>query len=241
MSRLEEQIEIANPQQPHCAVVLLLDTSGSMTGDKIRLLNEGFKMFRMDIVGDEEKGVEGDQLAAKRVDLAVITFGGSVNLIHDFSAVGDLELTEFAADGGTPMAEAILRAIEAIEHRKQGYKSKGIDYYRPWIFMITDGDPTDMQPGDTKWSDVMKKVHDGEVNKKFMFFAVAVEPANTDVLSQIAPPNRPPVRLKGNRFGPMFKWLSNSLGEGGVSGSKVGDQVKLENPVAAGWAEVPTD
>lgn len=134
------------------------------------------------------------------------------------------------------MGEAIAKAIDLIEQRKQQYRDKGMDYYRPWIFMITDGEPTDMQPGNTMWNDVIRKVHDGEANKKFMFFAVAVEPANTELLRQIAPSNRPPIKLKEGRFKDLFNWLSKSQSK--VSASKVGEQVALENPVAAGWGEV---
>ncbi len=234
MAKLEDRIEIANPQQPHCATVLLLDTSGSMSGEKIAALNAGIRDFRTDIVGDG--GFEGDTLAAKRIDLAVVTFGRDVSVAHDFSSVPDFEPPQLTADGYTPMGEALVRAIELVETRKQQYKSQGIDYYRPWIFMITDGDPTDMQPGDAKWNEVVKKVHEGEANKKFMFFAVAVEPANTDTLKQIAPPNRPPVKLKGSKFREMFQWLSRSQSK--VSASKVGEQITVENPVAAGWGQL---
>jgi uncharacterized protein YegL len=236
MSKLEERIEIANPQQPHCATVLLVDTSGSMAGEKIYALNEGIKVFKAEIVGDEAQHIQGDELAAKRVELAVVSFGGSVNVLHDFSSIQDFEPPALVADGGTPMGEAVLRAVDLVEQRKEQYKSQGIDYYRPWIFMITDGEPTDMQPGDSKWNEVLGKVREGEANKKFMFFAVAVEPANTELLKKIAPPNRPPVCLKGNRFREMFQWLSKSQSK--VSASKLGEQVALENPVAAGWGQI---
>lgn len=231
MAKLEDRIEIANPHQPHCATILLLDTSGSMSeGGKINALTTGLTIFKEDISKDEQ--------ASKRVDLSVITFGGNVTVTHDFSSIEEFEPPVLSADGYTPMGEAILKAIELIELRKQQYKNKGIDYFRPWIFMITDGEPTDMKPGDSKWNEITRKVHDGENNKKFMFFAVAVEPANTDLLKQIAPPNRPPVKLKEGRFKDLFTWLSKSQSK--VSTSKVGEQVALENPVAAGWGEVST-
>ncbi|MCF6147715.1 MAG: VWA domain-containing protein [Candidatus Kuenenia sp.] len=231
MAKLEDRIEIANPHQPHCATVLLLDTSGSMSeGGKINALTNGLTIFKED--------VSKDDLASKRVDISVITFGGSVAVTHDFSSIEEFEPPVLSADGYTPMGDAILKAIELIEQRKQQYKNKGIDYYRPWIFMITDGEPTDMVPGDLKWNEVTRKVHDGENNKKFMFFAVAVETANTDLLRQIAPPNRPPIRLKEGKFKDLFTWLSKSQSK--VSTSKMGEQVALENPVAAGWGEIST-
>ena len=69
LQTLEERIEIANPQHPHCATVLVLDTSGSMAGDKIRQLNEGVRFFVDD--------VSSDDLARKRVDLAVFSFAAT--------------------------------------------------------------------------------------------------------------------------------------------------------------------
>jgi len=229
MSMLEERIEIANPTQPHCAVVLLLDTSGSMSGEKIVALNEGMRTLKDDIAKDE--------LASKRVDLAVLTFGEGVKLIHDFSAVEDFDPPVLQTGGLTPMGEGIRRATDMVEERKQHYKVQGVDYFRPWIFLITDGEPTDMQPGDASWNETTRRVHDGEANRKFMFFAVAVEPANTELLTKIAPPNRPAVRLKGiEQFNKLFEWLSKSQAK--VSASKIGEHVALETPMAAGWGQI---
>lgn len=231
MSRRLEEVQVDFEGQPHCATILLLDTSGSMAGDKIDALNEGLRNFKTH--------VENDDLAKMRVDLAVVTFDDRVEVVHDFSSIEDFEPLSLAAGGYTSMGDAILKAAEMIEERKQLYKQKGIDYYRPWIFMITDGDPTDMAPGDSKWENVIREVHDGEKKHKFMFFAVAVNPANTEILSQIAPPNREPLRLKGVAFDKLFEWLSNSLGSGGVSGSTPGEQVPLPSATGQnGWGYV---
>jgi len=102
--------------------------------------------------------------------------------------------------------------------------------------MITDGEPTDMEPGDATWNQVVTRVRTGEAEKKFLFFAVAVEPADLSTLALIAPQNRPPVKLIGRKFAEMFSWLSKSQAK--VSSSKINDNVQLENPVAAGWSEV---
>jgi uncharacterized protein YegL len=232
MSDLENRIGLENPEQPHCAVVLVLDVSGSMTvGDKIGQLNDGLQLFKEEVMGDD--------LARKRVDLAVVTFGHTVEVIHEFSSVESFDPPALQATGQTPMGEAIVTALEMVERRKNEYKMQGTDYYRPWIFLLTDGEPTDMRVGDALWNQVVEKVHGGEKDRKFMFFAVAVEPARTDVLAQIAAPTRPPLRLREDRFGAMFEWLSKSQGK--VSASNVGDQVQLDDPLAyGGWAQVPT-
>ncbi len=225
MGELEEKVEILNPQEPKCATVLLLDTSASMTGEKIKGLNHGIKLFKEEIIKDE--------LARKRVELAIVKFGGDVEEKY-FSAIEEYEPEEYTASGNTPMGEAILKAIELIEKRKNEYRESGVEYYRPWIFLITDGEPTDMQEGDELWNEVINKVHTGEKEKKFLFFAVGVENANIEILKKIGPPNRPPVKLKGLAFKELFLWLSKSQSR--VSASRTDETVKL--PSIEGWAEI---
>lgn len=232
MAELESFVEVVNPEQPHLATVLLLDVSGSMAeNNKIGQLRDGLRDFKKDLLDDD--------LARKRVDLAVVTFGNTVRLVQDFSSVETFEPPNLQANGDTPMGQAILQALEMVEERKGEYKNQGIDYYRPWVFLLTDGEPTDMIPGyDDMWNDVVSKIHEGEAGRHFLFFAVGVEPASMDLLSELAPPERPPVRLKARKFKEMFEWLSKSLGGSGVSGSAVGDQVTLDSPV--GWAQIST-
>lgn len=225
---LEAAIEIANPQHPHCATVLVMDTSSSMSGDKIRQLNDGINYFRDDVLADD--------LARKRVEVSLVSFGGTVTVEQDFRSIDSFDPGSMTAGGGTPMGEAILRATEMLRQRKAGYRAQGIDYYRPWIFLITDGEPTDMSPGDPMWNDVVQAVHGGEQAREFLFFAVAVEGADIGTLRQIAPPERPPLLLRPGRFKDMFAWLSRSQRR--VSASKVGEQLTLEAPT--GWAQIST-
>lgn len=219
---------VIHPGEPHVATVLLIDTSGSMSGPSIREINEGLKLFKNEVLNDN--------LARKRVDLAVVTFGGSneVNVISPFGPIENFDPPILVAHGGTPLGKGILKAIELVEERKREYKSKGIDYYRPWIFMMTDGAPTDMTPGDPMWANVVDNVHTGEKNAKFSFFAVAVEHAAMGILQQIAPPTRHPVKLKEGQFKTMFAWLSKSASS--IANSGIGAQTQL--PDVGGWVEV---
>ncbi|MBF0338471.1 MAG: VWA domain-containing protein [Nitrospirae bacterium] len=225
MSKLEDAIGIANPQHPHCATVLVLDTSGSMDGVNINQLNDGVRFFKEDVLADE--------LASKRADIAIISFGAEIKVVHDFSSVTMLPDIVLDANGLTPMGDALLLAMDMVEQRKKEYKNTGVDYYRPWIFMITDGGPTDMNYGDSKWNNVVQRVHDGEKSGKFMFFAVGVDSADMQTLQAIASPTRPPLKLQQGKFRDMFSWLSKSVQA--VSGSKPGQQVALAPP---GWGSI---
>ena len=132
------------------------------------------------------------------------------------------------------MGEAILKAMDMVEARKQTYKDNGTDYYRPWLFLITDGAPTDMEPGDARWNEVTGRIRSGEDEARFTFFTVGVEPADMKTLGQLAPPNRVPIQLRPGKFKEMFQWLSASQRK--VSASKVGEQVALDSPM--GWGVV---
>jgi uncharacterized protein YegL len=208
---------VHNPEN-RCPVILLLDTSASMIGDAMDALNQGVSLFK--------ENIQADTKASLSVEVALITFG-PVRLVQDFVTVDQFTPPTLVADGVTPMGEAIEYALDLLTARKEVYHTNGIQYYRPWIFLITDGAPTDL------WQDAAARIRQGEADRKFCFFSVAVEGADLKTLSQIAPGDRPPVLLNGLDFQSLFVWLSKSMKR--VSSGKVGEAVELP-PV--GWGQV---
>ena len=219
--KLEDAVEFAENPEPRCPCVLLLDTSGSMNGAAIEALNEGLQVFK-----DE---LNRDNLAKKRVEVAIVTFNFEVNVAQEFVTADSFEPPTLVAQGLTHMGSAIHLGLDMIEARKAQYRANGVNYYRPWVFMITDGEPQGEL--DTIVEQAAQRIKDDEANKRVAFFAVGVEDANIERLSQIVVRN--PLKLKGLNFQEMFIWLSASMQR--VSQSKPDDQVALPPP---GWGTV---
>ena len=215
-------VEFAENPEPRVPCVLIVDTSTSMQGERISELNAGLQVYREELLADP--------LASKRVEVGIVTFGGKVTRLVDFVTATAFEPPTLQVQGATPMGEAINVALDMIDERKKRYREHGIAYYRPWAFLITDGEPND------QWKPVVTRVHAGEEQKLFSFFAVGVAGANMSVLEEICV--RKPLWLQGVKFRELFAWLSNS--QQAVSRSSPGDDVPLTDPTSGprGWATV---
>lgn len=221
-----------NPD-PRIACVLLLDTSGSMEGAPIQHLNEGFAQFCDQI--------KEDDLARKRAEVAVVTFGGQARLAIPFSEGRDLEPKAFMAGGTTPMGAALDLGLAQLTERKRAYRQAGLEYYRPWLFVLTDGAPTD----GSVFADAAGRVRGLEKAKGVSVFPVGVgERADLVTLANLSD-KRDPVTLTNLNFAGFFTWLSSSLSaasasqafgpdDATVAQEEVGEQIPL--PPVRGWA-----
>lgn len=217
--RLEEAVDFADNSEPRCPCILLLDVSGSMFGAPIKALNDGLHIFRDDL--------NKDGLTKKRVEVAIVTFESTVKVVQDFVTADQFQPPTLEVGGATYMGAGIDKALDILQARKASYKANAINYYRPWIFMITDGEPSDNEVVNR----AAQRIRDEEARKKVAFFAVGVEGVNMTRLSQIVV--RPPMKLTGLNFQEMFQWLSASMS--GVSHSQLDEQVPLQKP---GWGSV---
>ncbi len=219
--RLDEVVDFAENPEPRCPCVLLLDTSGSMQGAPIDALNQGLLSFKDELTQNP--------LASRRVEVSIVTFDSNINVVQDFVTADQFTPPILTAQGLTTMGSGIHKSLDLIQERKAQYRSNGVAYYRPWIFMITDGEPQGEL--DEVIEQASQRLQSDESNKRVAFFSVGVENANMTRLSQLTV--RTPLKLNGLNFVEMFVWLSASMSA--VSHSKVDEQIALP-PI--GWGSV---
>lgn len=232
MSELELDVPVnTQNRDPRVACALVVDVSSSMSGAPITALAEGYKAFI--------EAVQNDPLARKRAEISVITFGSSARVLVPFQEAQNLTPSEFVASGSTDMAGGINLALDELEARKAQFKAEHLEYFRPWLFLLTDGGPNP-----TGFDEAVRRLNQAESEKRVTVFAVGVgEGVNWDTLNKVGK-ERPPLKLNGLAFAEMFQWLSASLssvsgsgnfGSDDASHQGQGEQIPLPPP---GWGTV---
>ena len=190
----------------------------------------GGKVRAIDVRGDPPQ--EGKQVVvfnplglALRKPTREVPF----NAQQAFVTVDKLEPPVLDADGGTPMGEAVQRSLGLLRERKEIYKQNGLDYFRPWMFVISDGKPTDKgweaAGGPDQAGGAAQGRHFLWRRRRKRGHACSIP--FSDV--------RQPLKLRGLAFDELFMWLSKSLSA--IAHSRPGEQTPLP-PV--GWGSVDT-
>ena len=155
--------------------------------------------------------------------------------MRDFGSIREVtppELELAVGMGGTSLGTAAELALKLLDERKRKYKALGVDYYQPWLVLMTDGCPTD----DTHTA-VAKDVRDRIAKKLLTTFPIGIGTGADMAVLGLFTVDRTPLRLKELRFKEFFAWLSRSVAK--VSQSTPGEKVDLP-PGVEGWAHLST-
>lgn len=222
------ELNDANPD-PRVACVVLADVSGSMQGEPIAALERGYAAFT--------DYLHKEALASKRVEVAVVTFGTVATVLVPMQEARSLQPVPFSAGGTTNLAAGINLALDILEDRKHAYKVAGLQYYRPWILVLTDG-----KPNLDGFDAAVARLNAAETAKGVTVFAVGAGPrVNYQQLARLSL-QRSPAPLDGLKYQELFEWLSASLSnvsnssEFGRNDAEVGasgEQIPL--PSVTGW------
>jgi uncharacterized protein YegL len=213
----------------HVACVFLLDTSGSMEqNDAIGKLNEGLRAFKAQTMNN----TSFDEHTKACIDVALVSFGPTVVVQRDFCPVSVLDVPVLSANGGTPMGEALNKALDMITERKKLYSGLGTPYYRPWIFCITDGGPND------QYQAAARRLKQMEQDTKVTGFCVGVENFNRKTMASIFNQDRL-FELMNLDFTSLFKFVSSSLAQTRNSDTSAAKSINVDVPPTLKTLNIP--
>ncbi len=224
----EFQVGVVENFEEKTLCCLVVDRSGSMTGEPIKQLNEGLASFY-----DE---IESNVKLANGLEVAIIAFDEQVDVIQYPDLVHNFQIPALKASSLTSLNKAMREAIHLVEERKNYYKETGQSYKRPWIILITDGAPTD---GGV--DDLADQIAEDTKNKKYMFLPIGVDNADMKILQKITGyvkegnqwVKMKPLHMANAKFSNFFIWLSASMDI--INASTEGDKVTL--PDASDWMD----
>lgn len=177
-------------------VILLLDCSGSMSGEKIRNLNDAVRDM-LEVFQETENG-------ETEIHAAIITFGAEVNLCQPLTSAGGIVWRDLPAGGGTPMGTALQMAKAMIEDQAV-VPSRA---YRPTVVLVSDGRPTD------SWEDPLQAfINEGRSAKcDRMAMAIGAD-ADEAVLGQFVAGTTNPLFYAENarQLRDFFKFVTMSV------------------------------
>lgn len=243
--------EFSNNTNARLPVLFLLDSSSSMngivrgdhqqvlrqehsdginwnivTGDNLvtRMdeLNTGLQRFVSDILADP--------LAKLAADVAVMTFARTVATVKEFGPIRESDTglkISTSQENETLLGEAVELALTELDNRKRTYREHGVEFYQPWLVVMTDGVPTSALHRELE--ERLKKL---SASHKLSVFVFGIGYTDMSELSCISP-GRPLMQINDQKFPELFAWLSRSVRM--VSMSMPGDGVSLTPPPEDVW------
>ena len=212
-------------------VYLLLDTSGSMAGAPIESVRLGLEQFARE--------VKNDPTARDAVHVGLITFGGEANFVtHGLVSFDSFQTPSLSAGGETPLGQAFYLLIESLDKDiKTSVKGGTKGDWKPLVFILTDGKPTD------QWREPRDEILRRQKNKVLNIITVGCGPfVNQQNLVDIAGNDGISFNVGNDEhsFSQYFKWVSQTV----ISRTRTisqtgGDNKPIETPPPPGSQFIP--
>ena len=128
---LIEEPRILAYDQEHMSVIILVDKSGSVSGEAIQNINANLNHFKENVCENE--------IAAKCVDVCIVSFDSRVSVVQDWCPIREMAPVQLTADGGTELNGAIMTGVKKLRERNRLYAKNGIVEKKPYMIVMTDG------------------------------------------------------------------------------------------------------
>ncbi len=179
-------------------VYLLLDTSGSMSGEPIEAVKNGVQIL--------VSTLRQDPYALETAHLSVITFDSSAKQVAPLTELASFNPPVISASGTTELGAGLALLAERIEVEVAKTTNDVKGDWKPLIFIMTDGAPTD------DWAKGLARLK--QVRTGVIVACAAGHGADTSVLKQITEVVVQLDTADSNTIKAFFKWVSASVSTG---------------------------
>jgi uncharacterized protein YegL len=188
-------------------VYLLLDTSGSMSGEPIEAVKNGVQVMISSLRQNPQ--------AIETAFISVITFDSVAQQIIPLTDLASFQMVDIKATGVTALGDALKLVSNKIDNEvaKTTMEQKGD--WKPLVFIMTDGIPTD------DWQSGLNEFKQRKT--AFTVACAAGSGADTNILKQITENVVSLDTADSASIGKFFQWVTASIG---VSSTKVEDNGK---------------
>ena len=197
-------------------VYLLLDTSGSMSGEPIEAVKNGVQIMISSLRQNPQ--------AIETAFLSVITFDSTAQQIIPLTDLASFQMVDIKATGVTALGEALKLVAHKIDTEVQKTTTEQKGDWKPLVFIMTDGIPTD------DWQSGLNEFKKSKV--AFTVACAAGSGADANILKQITDNVVSLDTADSASIGKFFQWVTASIG---VSSTKVEDSGKE----VTGLSELP--
>lgn len=176
-------------------VYLLLDTSGSMTGEPIEAVKNGMQMM--------VHSLRQNPQAIETAFVSIITFDSEAKQLIPLTDLASFQTVDLKAAGTTALGAALSLLADKLENEvtKTTLEQKGD--WKPIVFIMTDGVPTD------DWQAGFQKLK--AVKKGLIVGCAAGNNADDKVLKEIADQVVRLSNTDADSIGKFFQWVSASI------------------------------
>lgn len=180
-------------------IYLVVDTSGSMAGDKMTGVNQGMQMLHQSLMDSPQ--------AVETVDLAVITFSSGAKVIEKRRPITQFEPIPLNAEGQTALGQAIDLLNEQLDKDHAERSKLNVRDYKTLVFIFTDGQPTD------NYKEAANRLKNRSYNKPGSIVVLAMgsdHDINEAVLRDIGTVMLRMRDVTSDKLKSFFQWVSQS-------------------------------
>ena len=176
-------------------VYLLLDTSGSMTGEPIEAVKNGVQMM--------VHSLRQNPQAIETAFVSIITFDSEAKQLIPLTDLASFQMVDLKAAGTTALGAALSLLADKLENEvtKTTLEQKGD--WKPIVFIMTDGVPTD------DWQAGFQKLK--AVKKGLIVGCAAGNNADDKVLKEISDQVVRLSNTDADSISKSFQWVSASI------------------------------